>query len=69
MLTRLEAIVKDLESEELDLERSIEAFEEGMTIARECHRRLDEAERRVEVLRRSPTGEVTGEPFQPEEES
>jgi exodeoxyribonuclease VII small subunit len=64
LLARLEALVKSLESEELDLERSIQAFEEGVGIARECHRRLDEAERRVEVLRRLPTGEVASEPLE-----
>jgi exodeoxyribonuclease VII small subunit len=64
LLARLESIVKDLESEELDLERSIEAFEEGVKLARECHRRLDGAERKVELLRRLPTGEIVGEPFE-----
>ena len=64
LLARLESIVKNLESEELDLERSIEAFEEGVKLARECHRRLDDAERKVELLRRLPTGETVGEPFE-----
>ncbi|GAB4260514.1 MAG: exodeoxyribonuclease VII small subunit [Deferrisomatales bacterium] len=68
LLHRLEAIVRSLESEELDLDRSIEAFEEGMAIARECHRRLDEAERKVERLRQLPTGEVVSEPFESGEE-
>lgn len=63
LLARLETIVRSLESEELDLERSIAAFEEGVEIARQCHRRLDEAERRVEVLRRDPSGGVTSEPL------
>lgn len=66
LLAQLEGLVKALESENLDLERSIQAFEEGVKIARECHRRLDEAERRVEVLRRLPSGEVESEPFEPE---
>lgn len=64
LLARLEAIVESLEAEDLDLERSIEAFEEGVTIARQCHQRLDEAERRVEALRRTPDGGVAGEPFE-----
>lgn len=68
LLLRLDAIVKSLESEELDLERSIQAFEEGVAIARECHRRLDEAERKVETLRSLPTGEVVSEPFETDEE-
>ena len=62
LLTRLERLVHTLESDELDLEKSLEAYEEGVKIARECHARLDEADRRVEVLRRLPTGEVVAEP-------
>lgn len=66
LIAHLETLVKSLESEDLDLEKSIQAFEEGVRIARECHRRLDDAERRVEVLRRLPSGEVVSEPFEPE---
>lgn len=69
LLSRLEAIVRALESEELDLERSIEAFEEGVGIAQECHRRLDEAERKVERLRQLPSGEIVSEPFEPDQET
>ena len=69
LIARLEALVKSLEAEELDLERSIQAFEEGVRVARECHSRLDQAERRVEVLRRLPTGEVTAEPLGPAKEA
>jgi exodeoxyribonuclease VII small subunit len=68
LLARLEAIVKSLESEELDLESSIRAFEEGVTLARECHRRLDDAERKVDLLRKAPSGEILTEPFEPDEE-
>ena len=62
LLTRLERLVHTLESDELDLEKSLEAYEEGVKVARECHARLDEADRRVEVLRRLPTGEVVADP-------
>lgn len=57
--------MKTLEGEGLDLESSLRAFEEGVALARQCHQRLDEAERRVEVLRRRPDGTVAGEPFTP----
>lgn len=63
LLARLEAIVKSLESEDLELESSLEAYEEGVRLARECHARLDEADRRVEVLRRLPSGEVATQPL------
>lgn len=65
MMGRLEEIVRTLESDEVDLERSIEAFDEGVKIARACHAKLDEAERRVEVLRRLPDGGSVAEPFVP----
>jgi exodeoxyribonuclease VII small subunit len=65
MLARLEEIVRSLEFDEIDLERSIEAFDEGVKIARTCHARLDEAERKVEVLRRLPDGTTVSEPFDP----
>ncbi|MBI5440236.1 MAG: exodeoxyribonuclease VII small subunit [Deltaproteobacteria bacterium] len=63
LLARLEQLVQALECEDLDLEGSIQAYEEGVRIARACHQKLDEAERRVEVLRRLPSGEVLAEPL------
>jgi exodeoxyribonuclease VII small subunit len=68
LLARLEQLVKALECEELDLEQSLQAYEEGVRIARACHQKLDEAERRVEVLRRLPNGEVVSEPYRPVKE-
>ena len=49
-LGRLEDIVKRMEAGEMTLEESLKAFEEGIKLARLCSRRLDEAERRVEML-------------------
>ncbi len=63
LLARLEELVKTLECEDLELEKAIEAYEEGVRIARACHRKLDEAERKVEVLRRLPGGDVVAEPL------
>jgi exodeoxyribonuclease VII small subunit len=47
---RLGAIVDELESGDLPLERSLELFEEGVRLARTAQERLDKAERRVEEL-------------------
>ena len=47
---RLKAIVQQLESGELTLEKSLELFEEGVRVARAAQARLDEAEKRVEEL-------------------
>jgi exodeoxyribonuclease VII small subunit len=49
-LAELETVVKTLEQGDLPLERSLELFERGVQLARFCHTRLDEAERRIELL-------------------
>ena len=49
-LSELEAIVKTLEEGDLSLERSLELFERGVQLSRFCHARLEDAERRVEIL-------------------
>ena len=49
-LGRLEYIVRKMEAGDMTLEESLKAFEEGIKLARLCSRRLDEAERRVEML-------------------
>jgi exodeoxyribonuclease VII small subunit len=49
-LGRLEDIVRRMEAGDMTLEESLKAFEEGIKLARLCARKLDEAERRVEIL-------------------
>ena len=49
-LTELEAIVKKLEENEQTLESSLALYERGVQLSRFCHTRLEEAERRIEVL-------------------
>ncbi len=64
-LTELEAVVRDLESGELPLERALQLFERGMTLSQLCRQQLEEAETRVETLvRRGNT--VKPVPFRPE---
>jgi exodeoxyribonuclease VII small subunit len=46
----LEGIVKRLEEGDLPLEKSLELYERGVQLSRFCHARLEEAERRVEIL-------------------
>jgi exodeoxyribonuclease VII small subunit len=62
-LGRLEAIVGRLEEGELALEEAVSLFEEGMQISSYCSERLDEAERKVELLVKNSRGEVSEEPF------
>jgi exodeoxyribonuclease VII small subunit len=68
-LARLEEIVKELETGDLPLEQSLKLFEEGIKLSRLCNRRLEEAERRVEILLKSKTGTVTAQPFEEKEGS
>lgn len=49
-LAELESIVKQLESGNLTLESSLALFERGIELSRYCHTRLENAERRIEVL-------------------
>src|SRR5512136_2949272 len=65
-LARLEEIVRELEQPDLPLERSLAVFEEGVRLSRQLHQRLDEAERRVEILVRNEAGEQVAAPFAPE---
>ena len=63
-LKALEKIVQELEKEDLPLEEALARFEEGIRLARDCHRLLEEAERRVQVLLRTEEGEWTTLPFE-----
>ncbi len=49
-LDKLESIVKNMEQGEMTLEESLDAFEEGIKLSRFCSKKLDDIERRVEVL-------------------
>jgi exodeoxyribonuclease VII small subunit len=49
-VAELETIVRTLEEGDLTLERSLELYERGVHLSRFCHGKLDEAERRIEVL-------------------
>jgi exodeoxyribonuclease VII small subunit len=55
-LEALEQIVRQLESGDLPLEKSLELFEQGVRLSRECQDRLNQAERRIEVLLRDNQG-------------
>ncbi len=67
-LDRLEKIVKELETGATPLEKSLELFAEGMTLAEQCREQLEAAEGRIEMLVRRAGDRVTAEPFQLEHE-
>ncbi len=66
LVSRLEHVVGELESGQLTLEQSIERFAEGVRLAREASRKLDDAERKVELLVRNADGEDETVAFDPE---
>ena len=49
-LTELDTIVKKLEDGDIPLEQSLQLFERGVQLSRFCHARLEEAEKRIEIL-------------------
>jgi exodeoxyribonuclease VII small subunit len=67
-LTRLEDIVKKLENGELSLDSALELFEEGIKLSRFCHTKLEQAERRVEILLKNSSGQARAVPFESEDE-
>jgi exodeoxyribonuclease VII small subunit len=56
-LSRLESIVKDLEKGELSLESSLARYEQGIRLAKFCNEKLEEAEKRIEMLQVTETGD------------
>ena len=65
-LDKLEEILRKMEAGDMSLEESLKAFEEGIKLARICTSKLDEAERRVEILLRQE-GELVTKAFTGEE--
>jgi exodeoxyribonuclease VII small subunit len=56
-LSALEAIVEELESGELSLDKAMQKFEQGIKLTRGCQSALKEAEQKVEILMKSAGGE------------
>ena len=62
-LKELETIVKQLEDGDMALEESLKLFEKGVRLSRECRERLNNAERRIEVLMKEADGSISLEPI------
>ncbi len=59
ILGRLSVVVGELEDGEIPLEQALRTFEQGIALSRMGGKRLDEAERRIEVLLRDENGVQT----------
>jgi exodeoxyribonuclease VII small subunit len=64
-LQRLEAIVNELEKGDVQLERALTLFEEGIQLSNACRKELEEAEGKVEILLKQ-NGKIQAEPFEAE---
>ena len=65
-LSRLQDVVTELEDPEKGLEASLALFEEGVALSRFCRGRIDEIERRVEVVLRETPDALVTEPLDDE---
>jgi exodeoxyribonuclease VII small subunit len=62
-LKKLEKIVEALEGGDLSLEESLKRYEEGVRLAQTCAKKLDAAQRKVELLVKQQDGQFTTKPF------
>ncbi|MDD2553253.1 MAG: exodeoxyribonuclease VII small subunit [Desulfotomaculaceae bacterium] len=58
-ISRLEAVVRELEGGGLPLEKALELFAEGIELSRICSRNLQAAEQRIAILTRDDSGELS----------
>ncbi len=67
-LADLEALVEELESGDLPLEKATKKFEDGIKLTRACQTALKDAEQKVEILVQSAGGDEDLQSFEVEEE-
>jgi exodeoxyribonuclease VII small subunit len=67
-IQRLEKIVADMESAELPLEDVLKKYEEGTRLVRFCAQKLDEAEKKIELLTKKADGSPKLEPFEADDD-
>ena len=69
-LGRLDELIEQLEDGEIGLERSLEFFEEGIKLSRVLNKKLDQAEKKLEILLKDEEGRLSAQPFdlEPDEE-
>ncbi len=62
-IKRLEEIVDELEKGEVPLDNTLSLFEEGVRLSRFCRGKLDEAEKKIDILLKEEGGISRREPF------
>ncbi|GAG66432.1 MAG: exodeoxyribonuclease VII small subunit [Actinomycetota bacterium] len=68
VLKELEEIVSTLEKGDLNLEESLKKFEKGIKLSTHCLKKLNEAEKKIEILVEKMGGESEVVPYEEEEE-
>lgn len=68
-LQQLEAIVEQMESDELPLESLLTQYEQGTRLAAVCQKKLAEAELKIQKLEKNAAGELELQPFPLEDEA
>ena len=63
-MKRLDEILASLNEENVDLERAMKLYEEGVRTVAICQKKLQEAERTIRLLKITSDGEVVEEPFE-----
>ena len=66
-MKKLEALAQELEKGDLDLDQSLQKFEEGMALAKKCNDILEKAEKRITILIQEEEG-LKEENFVPQED-
>ena len=65
-MQELEKIVEELEAGDLPLEKAMNKFEEGIQLTRFCTNRLDETEKKINILLQDQQGDIVKQSFEPE---
>ena len=66
-LKELEEIANNLESGNLNLDEAIKEFEKGMKLSKECTKKLDLAEKKINILVENDNGKIEEKEFETEE--
>jgi len=63
IMKSLESIANELESGKLNLDESVEKFEEGIKLSKKCNEILDKAEKKISMLVSGNENEVKEQDF------
>ena len=67
-MKQLENIVQELEAGDIQLEKAINKFEEGINLSKYCTEKLDETEKKITILMQDSNGKVSEMPFEDQNE-